>query len=111
MLKTFEIFKSLFHFNEMRNAYCLSKFHSRNKGKKGLLMIFIDRFLKDFIRNAEKGSLSRLNLLDRSEEEQQRIIIESNAKIRDLEFKCKQVRYTYFIFQLYLIRLNMYVRK
>lgn len=53
---------------------------------------FYYRFLKDFIRNAERGSLARLKLLERSEEEQQRIIGESNAKIRDLEFKCQMSR-------------------
>lgn len=51
---------------------------------------FYYRFLKDFIRNAERGTLARLKLLERSEDEQQRIMDQNNAKIRDLELKCKQ---------------------
>lgn len=48
--------------------------------------------MKDFIRHAERGTLARLKLLERSEEEQQRIISQSNDSIRDLELKCKQSR-------------------
>ncbi|XP_063437683.1 uncharacterized protein LOC134718824 isoform X2 [Mytilus trossulus] len=51
---------------------------------------FYYRFLKDFIRNAERGTLARLKLLERSENEQQRIMDQNNVKIRDLELKCKQ---------------------
>ncbi|XP_071140049.1 uncharacterized protein [Mytilus edulis] len=53
---------------------------------------FYYRLLKDFIRHAERGTLARLKLLDRSEEEQQRVISQSNDRIRELELKCKQSR-------------------
>lgn len=79
------------------------KFHTESKGKK---IITFYRFLKDFIRNAERGSLARLKLLERSEEEQQRIIGESNAKIRDLEFKCQKVRNTIYIFNNFIFKIS-----
>ncbi|XP_052084422.1 uncharacterized protein LOC127721667 [Mytilus californianus] len=53
---------------------------------------FYYRFLKDFIRKAERGTLARLRLLDRTEEEQQITIKKSNDKIRNLELKCKKSR-------------------
>lgn len=53
---------------------------------------FYYRFVKDFIGKAERGTLARLHLLKRSEDEQRRIIGQTYTKITALELKCKQSR-------------------
>lgn len=61
----------------------------KNKNKR---VDFYYRFLKDFIRNAERGALTRLHVLEMSEEEQKESIKQNNAKIQDLQRKCKEAR-------------------
>lgn len=61
----------------------------KNKNKR---VDFYYRFLKDFIRNAERGALTRLHALRMSEEEQKENINQNNARIQDLQLQCKQAR-------------------
>ncbi|CAC5373772.1 unnamed protein product [Mytilus coruscus] len=58
----------------------------KNKNKR---VEFYYRFLKDFIRNAERGTLARLQMLKKSEE-QQGIINQNILKIRYLQTKCQE---------------------
>ncbi|VDI56812.1 Hypothetical predicted protein, partial [Mytilus galloprovincialis] len=59
----------------------------KNKNKR---VQFYYRFLENFIRNAERGALTRLNMLKKSEEEQQEIINKNNDKIHVLQFECQE---------------------
>lgn len=56
-----------------------------------IIIIIRHRFLKDFIRNAQRGTLARLKLLERSEEEHHQIVDQIDDRIRDMEQKCNKV--------------------
>ncbi|CAG2208609.1 unnamed protein product [Mytilus edulis] len=59
----------------------------KNKNKR---VDFYYIFLKDFINNAERGVLTRLNMLEKTDEEQKQIITRNIAEIHELQNQCKK---------------------
>lgn len=59
---------------------------------------YVCRFIQQFAKDEEKGTLARLKALRRSEEEQKELILKNNEKIKKIKSQCKEVyTNTYYV--------------
>lgn len=78
----------------LHNVFVYNKYtktQTERKIKMKIKLISFLRFLKDFINNAERGVLTRLNMLEKTDEEQKQIINRNIAEIHELQNQCKKV--------------------
>lgn len=81
--------KSIFTDDYVRFEAVLRKTIDNNQDKR---VDFYFRFIQQFAKNAEQGTLARLKALERSEEEQKELILRNNEKIKKIQSNCKEAR-------------------